>query len=279
VKARSALFFTATFFAAARAEAFCADASARDLGAPARIGFGPAGFGSLPEVCPASEVGLQGDAALLVATEDFYGTVAAGGAIRGRYALGRGTWVSAWAPGPAFLYVANATVEHSSVDLGPSSLGLHTSVPFSPTIRFAPFVRTLLPTETIYHHAVRYGVEHGFTFGWHGHPKIEVYSGATFPLLLTDGSGTVHPSFGPSFRAEAAYTPFRFFRVNAGFSFRFRGGDDNAFEAFEPLLALRFLPVQKLRIELATRLPLAGADRTDAGVSLSAAWEFSRPEE
>jgi hypothetical protein len=246
---------------------------------PARIGAGPAGFGSLPEACPATELSLETDAALLdAASEDFYGSLVAGAALRGRYALDESVWVSAWLPGPQFLYVANATVEASAVELGPSALGLHVSLPVAERARLAPFARALVPTETVYRNATRYGFDHGFTLEYRLLRKLDVLGGGSFPLLLVDGSGTLHASFQPMLRAEGAYTPFRWFTVNVGFALRFRGGDDAALESIEPLLGLRFFPHRRVRIELAARLPLAGHDRTDLGAALGAGYRFDDPE-
>jgi hypothetical protein len=247
----------------------------RGLAEPARIGTGPASFGSLPEACPATDVALQGDAALLdAAAEDFYGSLFAGAAVRARYALDERVWVSAWLPGPQFLYVANATVEASSVELGPSALGLHASLPVSERARLAPFVRALVPTETVYRNATRYGFDHGFTFGYRALRKLDLLGGTSFPVLLVDGSGTLHASFLPVFRVEAAYTPFRWLTLNVGFALRFRGGDDAAFESFEPLVGLRFFPHRRVPIELAARLPLGGHDRTDLGATFGAGYRF-----
>lgn len=243
---------------------------------PARIAPGPAGFGSLPEVCAGMELSLQGDVALLVATDEFYGSIAAAGALRGRYALDDRVWVSGWLPGPEFRYVANATVDASQLDLGASALGLHVSLPVSERARLAPFARALIPTETVYRSATRYGFDHGFTFAYRAWRKLDLLGGASFPLLLTDGSGTLHASFQPLLRVEGAIVPFRWFTVNAGFALRFRGGDDATFESIEPLLGLRFFPHRRVRIELAGRLPLAGADRTDVAVALGAGYRFGR---
>jgi len=275
MRATAAALALASFLVAAKARALC-EPEARDPSAPARIGFGPAGFGSLPEACAATSIALQGDAAILVATDEFYGSIGAGAAVRARYAFGDRVWVSAWLPGPSYFYVANATVDASSVDIGASAIGVHVSLPFSKRARFAPFARTLLPTETIYENAVRYGFDHGFTVAVSALERLEILSGMSFPLLLTDGSGTVHASFGPLLRAEASYTPFRWLQANAGFSLRFRGGDDATFESFEPLLGVRVFPIAPLRLELAVRLPLAGHDRTDVGATFNAGWTFGR---
>jgi hypothetical protein len=164
---------------------------------PARIGAGPAGFGSLPEACPASDLALQGDASLLdAAEEDFYGSVTAALAIRGRYALDDRLWVSAWLPGPQFLYVANATVDTSQVELGPSALGLHASLPVTKSARLAPFARALVPTETVYRNATRYGFDHGFTFEYRVKEQLDLLSGMS-PRRLTPRCST-WPAAPPS---------------------------------------------------------------------------------
>jgi len=275
MRTAAAAFALSGLLVASNAQALC-EPDARDPSAPLRIGFGPAGFGALPEACPATDVALQGDAAILVATDDFYGSIAAGAALRARYAFGDRVWVSAWAPGPSYFYVANATVDASSVDVGASALGVHVSLPFFRGARLAPYARTLLPTETIYQHAVRYGFDQGFTLALRALDHLEILSGMSFPLLLTNGSGTTHASFGPLVRAEASYTPFRYLQANAGFSLRFRGGDDAGFESFEPLLGVRVFPIAPLRLELAVRLPLGGHDRTDVGAVFNAGWTFGR---
>jgi hypothetical protein len=227
-----ALLMTLAVLAPAPADALCG--AGTEPADPARVGPGPAGFGALPEVCPRSEIGLQGDATLLDA----------------------------------------ASVETSAVELGASALGVHVSLPVTKRARLAPFARALVPTETVYRNATRYGFDHGFTFEQRVHRKLDVIGGASFPLLLVDGSGTVHPSFQPLVRAEGAYSPFRWFTLNAGFSLRFRAGDEVAFESFEPLLGLRFFPHRRVRIDLAGRLPLAGHDRTDVGTALGASYRF-----
>jgi hypothetical protein len=211
---------------------------------------------------------------LLVAADDFYGSLGAAVAVRGRYALDERVWVSAWLPGPEFRYVANATVDASALELGASSLGLHASLPVSERGRLAPFARAMVPTETIYRNATRYGFDHGFTFAYRVLPRLDALGGASFPLLLTDGSGTVHASFQPVFRVEGALAPWRFFTLNAGFSLRFRGGDDATVESFEPLLGLRFFPHRRVRVELAARIPLGGHDRTDVALALGAGYRF-----
>ncbi len=267
------LFACGAVLRAPAASAAC-DPSAPDAGTPARIGAGPAGFGALPEACAGTDVSLSADGALLVNTGNFYGSLEAAAAVRARYAFGERLWISAFLPGPDFRYVANATVDASSLDLGPMAFGLHVSVPFARRGRLAPFARVLVPTETVFENAVRYGVEQGFSVAWPLRPDLELLGGVTFPLLLTDGSGTVHASFGPGAGAEAVFTPLRFFSVLGGFMLRLRGGDDAGFESFDPLLGVRFFPFPGFHVELAARAPLFGHDRTDLALALNVGYAF-----
>ena len=255
--------------------AVCND-RALDQGAPARIGPGPAGFGSLPEACAGTEVSLQGDAALLVAADDFYGSVSASVALRARYAVSQHFWLSLWAPGLDYRYVANATVTADSLDLGASALSAHVALPIGRRAQLAPYLRVLVPTETVFVNGTRYGVEHGFALTYRATPELELVGGATFPALFTDTAGHVQARYEPGLGAEAVYTPWRFVSLVGGATARLRFGDDRAFESFDPTLAFRFFALRGLRIELAARAPLFGADRTDAAVALGMGWIFGR---
>jgi hypothetical protein len=259
------------------ASADVCDARARhDPGAPARLGPGPAGFGSLPEACPGSDVSLQADASLLVATDDFYGSISAGVALRGRYAVTRWLWLSLWAPGLAYRYVANATVTAGAVDLGASAASAHFPLLFGQDAQVTPYVRVLVPTETIYVNGTRYGVDQGLAFAFLAARSWELVGGVTFPALFTDTSGHVHANYEPGLGLEAAFTPWRFFTLVGGATARLRFGDDQSFESLDPTLALRFFAWRGLKSELAGRFPLFGADRTDAGLALNVGWMFER---
>jgi len=270
----SALLGVALALAGAPARGAACEGSALDQGAPARIGPGPAGFGSLPQACAGTEVSLESNAALLIAADDFYGSIRAGVALSGRYAVSRHFWLSLWAPGLEYRYVANATVTADSVDLGAGAVGAHLALPLGQNAEFAPYLRVLVPTETIFVNGVRYGVEHGFALTYRTSPHLELVGGATFPALFTDTAGHVQARYEPGLGAEAAYAPWHFFTLVGGATARLRFGDDRAFESFDPTLAFRFFALRALRIELAARAPLFGADRTDAAVTLGVGWLF-----
>lgn len=250
------------------------DGPVLEAGVPARIPLGPAGFGAPPEACPANDLSLQGSGAALIATEDFYGGLTAGLAFRGRFDLGAGHSVSIWVPGLEYRFFANATIEAEAVTMGAGALGYHLSLRIGRGVRVGPYARLLLPTESAYRNAERYGFDHGLSGVWRAAPRLEVVAGAGFPFLATVSSGTYHLSHQPNLSLEAAFAPARFFAVQAGAGLRLRAGDHSGFESFDPRLALRFYPYGGSRVELAAAAPLWGADRTDLVLGLNVGYRL-----
>src|SRR5688572_20187471 len=60
------------------------DGRPRAAGTPVRVPLGPGDLGVLPEACEATEASLETRAAVLVATDDLYGSLQAGVGLRGR---------------------------------------------------------------------------------------------------------------------------------------------------------------------------------------------------
>lgn len=254
------------------ARAACGAGAQVEPGAPARVGAGLAGLGQVPETCARSELALSASGSLLIATADFYGGVEATGALRARFALDPSFWVSFTAPSAHYRYYANATVETSSLDLGASAVGAHFGLPVSHAVAVSPFVRVLVPTETVFVSATRYGFDHGVSVTWRAARAFELLGGFAFPAFFTDAFGTVHTELEPTLDVQGSVSPFSRFTALYGFALRVRAGDTRGFESFDPKLGLRFLPLSELRIELAAAFPLAGDDRTDALLGLDIAW-------
>jgi hypothetical protein len=245
-----------------------------EAGAPARLSFGPAGFGSLPEACPATEASLQGFGTLLVAMEDFYGLIDAGLAPRARLQLSERTWISAWLSGFEYRYSANATVEASSMGLGAAAVGFHHAFALGRSIGVAPFVRVLYPMESGYLNATRYGFDHGLSAVAALGSSVEAVGGVSFPALLTLNGHTLHTSYSPTLVAEAVLKPFRVLSLLVGAGLRLRSGDDRGFDGFDPRVGLRLFPVGGLRVELGAAFPVGGRDRTDLVGGLNLGWIF-----
>lgn len=245
-----------------------------EAGAPARVSFGPGGFGSVPEACPATDSALQGFASALIAVDDFYGLLEAGVAPRFRRRLSDSDWVSLWLPPLQYRFAANATIEASTVGLGDAAFGYHRAFALTERLALAPYVRALYPFDSGYRNATRYGVEHGLAASLRLEPWLELVGGFAFPLLFTTNGRRVHASYVPSFEAQAVLSPLAWLGVVLGTSVRLRDGNEPGFESFDPRAALRFYPHSGLRIELAAATPLWGADRTDLLLGLNLGWVF-----
>lgn len=245
-----------------------------EAGVPIRLLVGPAGLGTVPAACAASEIAVQSWGAVLIATSDYYGSLDAGGAMVGRFVLPGGSWISVFAPGIEYRFVANASIEADATSVSGSALGWHLPLSVTSHVQIAPFARTLFPTETVYHRASRFGFDDGIAAVWRISPFLELTGGYSMPLLLTVNRPTTYSVLLPTATADLAFEPWRFFAVVAGASVRLRSGDESPFESFDPRAALRFYPFRGSRIELAAAAPLFGRDRTDllAAISMGYVW-------
>lgn len=270
------LILTAVLCAASRRQANATPCTSvlPEAGAPARLGFGPAGLGSAPEACPATDSALQGFASALIAVDDFYGMLEAAVAPRFRRRLSERDWLSLSLPALEYRFSANATIEASTVGLGDAAFGYHRMFPLSARLALAPYVRVLYPFDSGYRNATRYGVEHGISGSLRLEPWLELVGGLALPFIFTINGRRLHPSYVPSFEVEGVFSPSSWLGVVLGAGARLRDGDDQGLEGFDPRAALRLYPVSGLRIELAAAAPLWGADRTDLLLGVNLGWVF-----
>jgi len=246
-----------------------------EAGAPARVDFGPAGFGSVPAACPATDSALRGYASALIAVDDFYGLLEAGLAPRFRRRFSERDWVSLSLPALQYRFSANATIEAGTVGLSDAALGYHHAFPLGQRLALSPYLRALYPFDSGYRNATRYGVEHGISISLALEPWFELLGGVAFPLLFTVNGARVHAAFTPNLEAQAVLSPTRWLGVVLGAGVRLRDGDDQGLESFDPRAALRFYPFSGLRIELAAAAPLWGRDRSDLLLGLDVGWVFA----
>lgn len=261
---------------AARASGPC-DSPLPEAGVPIRTPHGPADFGTVPEACPATAAALRGRLGLLIAEEDYYGGVETGGGLRARFELPGGSWMSVLLPGIEYRFAVNATVEADSLDMSASTVAWHLPLPLSDRLQLAPYLRAMLPTETVLQNGTRYGFEHGVAGVVNLHPMFELMGGYAVPLLLTYNHGTTHSVLTPAVTLDGGFRPWSWFELAAGASVRITPPDEEPFESFNPRVALRFYPWRGLAIGAAGAFPLGGRDRTDAVVGLSIGWILDSP--
>jgi hypothetical protein len=114
------------------------------------LGAAGADFGAVPEACLRTDGWLRLRASLLVAAEapDYYGSVAAGGGVRLRYALGP-RWALTFAFDAAtYRFVQNAVVSSTGIGVGPATLGVTRTLGARERWKVALFSRALVPLDT-----------------------------------------------------------------------------------------------------------------------------------
>jgi hypothetical protein len=233
--------------------------------------MGAGDLGVLPEACEETEASLENRAALLLATSELYGSLRAGFGLRGRLVVAERTWLSLWAPGLEYRFVANATIEADRTSLGGSVLGAHHRIPIGAGERtsIAPFARVLLPTETGFERAVRWGFEDGAVVTTRLHERIELVGGATMTLTSTVNGGRALSVLTESVSADLVYRPGRVFALAGGVGARFVLAAPRQFESFDPRIAFRFYPWRGLFVVLGGMAPVWGRDRTTVAAALS----------
>jgi hypothetical protein len=232
-------------------------------GVPIRVpAFGPADFGLAQEACPRTGVWLETRAAVLVAKDDFYGSLLGGGSLRASIELWNRMWVTAFLPGLEYRYVANATVTEGTTTLGAGALGLHAPIARDEAYELAVYGRGLLPTETIFTRATRYGFEQGLSALVPLGSRLELASTMSFTSLVTVLPGRASPVWIPAVSSDMVYRPGRKIGLAIGAGLR-------PLESLDPRAEVRLYPTDPLQITLGAMVPIVGLDRTDAALGLA----------
>lgn len=248
-------------------------ANVPEAGAPTRAPQGPSDFGVVPEACPRYELSARAGMGVLIDEPNFYGSLGLTGVLRGRLPLPGGGWLSASFPGVAFDFVANATVEATALNLSASTLGLHVPVPVNGMFALAPYVRWLLPTETILQNASRFGFEQGIAFVASFHPIFEVTGGYALPLTMTTSGLATQNLFRPTVVVDAGLRPWSWLEVLAGGQLRMvPAHDPEPLEGVDARASIRIYPWRGALIDVAGAFPLAGRDRSLLAAGLGLGW-------
>jgi hypothetical protein len=271
------LALLATIALAAPAAAEPCDSLQPEAGVPVRAPIAAADLGMLPEACPSTSIEARGRLRPLIDEDDFYGNLHAGGALRGRLELPDGVWLSAHFPGVDYRFVANATVEAESIDLSASTLAAHLALPIDDDVQLAPYLRVMLPTETVLQHAHRWGFEHGIAAVVRFHQRLEMVGGYALPVLLTSQQARTEVTYTPTFSADLHFRPWRWLSLVGGLAVRISVGEAEVLESYDPRAALRLYPWRGAFIDLAGAFPLLGRDRSIAAVGGTLGWLFDAP--
>jgi hypothetical protein len=261
--------------APARAEDACGDPRDAARG-PLPGGTDGADYGSVPETCAGTDLGLRlrGSALVASAMPDYYGNVAAAATARLRHRLGHGapTWLSLAVDLTTFRYVANAVVTSTGLSFGPATLGIHRSFLLGDRAAASVYGRALLPLDTARAEGVRLGFELGATGRRTLGARFGVQGGAAVLSPVVIVGGQEHATFEPVGLAEGWFAPGPRFALTAGLSARAELGPDPTFLTLAPRVAARLATRRGLSFALLVEAPVAGTDRTNLVAGLFAGW-------
>lgn len=246
------------------AAALCSDGR----GIPVRVPLAPADLGVLPEACERTEASFEARTAILVANDDLYGSVDLGAGLRGRLVIAERTWLSLWTPSLQYRYVANATVTADRVSLGGGALGIHRRLVLG-NVAVAPFVRMLLPTETGFDRATRWGFDLGMAVTAPLGERLEIVGGYSMTYLATASGGGALQLLSASASTDVLWHRWDWLAFGGGLGARLALADRRPFESLDPRIAVRLTPSASFFANVSAALPLFGRDRTDVGIGLS----------
>lgn len=225
-----------------------------------------ADFGTPQEACARTSVSLDNRLAVLDASDVFYGSVYFASNLRGTVDLPWGFWISFAVPGLEYRYVANATVDQKTVSMGAGALGVHVPVMSDARTQLTLAVRALVPSETIFVRAKRYGFEQGLSLLRQLGPHLELDGNLGAVALATVGPGRETLRFSPFVSTDLVYRPWRALGLAAGANLR-------PLDALDLRMQVRVYPYRRLAIALGAAAPVVGRDRTDLALAFSLGWD------
>ena len=150
--------------------------------------------------------------------------------------------------------------------LGAGALGFHVPVMSTEHFTLVAYGRGLVPTETIFVNARRYGIEHGTSALYVVSPKLSFVGSLAFASTFTAIPGRVTTVNVPSLSSDLVFRPWTALGLAIGAGIR-------PLESFDPRAQIRLYPWRTASISLAGLLPIGGRDRTNAALSLTIGWE------
>lgn len=175
---------------------------------PLAGGTGPADFGAIPEVCPATDVAMRARGTLLVASTmpDYYGSILGSVTLRGRYQVGERLSLSLAVDALNYRYVNNGGLSSTGASFGPPTLAYNQMVVRGERTASSLYARLLLPIDTARQGGVRAGIELGGGFRRRAGTRA-VFDGGLAVTATTDFvGGQTHVRLEPVALAEAWYS-------------------------------------------------------------------------
>lgn len=274
MSARVAIAVVVFLFGArlARANDVCPKVDDKVASGPLMGGTGPADFGSVPEVCGATDGVLRLRGALLIASTmpDYYGSIFAGATVRGRYQLTDRTTLSLAADAFDYRYVNNGGLGSHGVSAGPGTIGVHQAFVIGPETAISAHALLLVPLDTARQTGVETGLELGGGLRMRAGARWVLDGGLALAAPLDLVGGQAHLRLEPVALAEAWLRLRPTAALCGGVNIRVNAAPTFELATLVPRLGARVMVRRRWWTALLAELPVAGADRTDLIVGIYA---------
>jgi len=246
------------------------EAAAETLAAPIALSWESTDFLEARGVCPSTGAFFRLHGSALIAVADFYGRIGAGALVGGRLALPSGIELSLTGD-LAFEYVQNASIARTAFGGGPVTMGaLFGNLGFERALmRFAPALRLLLPSSTLYRGSNVVGIDPALVWGGARGKRLELFGSFGYAIWAAVSSGGLNVWHGPNLTVGAALMLFPRLKLLVQLDGHGKAAADFQIERIALSGALRLRLGSALRLELAAGTVLAGIDRTDVTAALN----------
>lgn len=224
--------------------------------------LGEADFGNTPSPCGDLRVALDVRGGAIIDTADFYGFLSGEAVFSANVPLTRRVWLSGSLAAPRFRYAPNATLVGTDLGVGASTLGVHVGLLQREGLVVSTWMRILLPTESVWEHSVRTGLEPGVAVLWQPRQRVSVMGSFSVPVQLSflGGRGIAYGTARAS--VDASVLVGTWFEPTLGVEVRVGNDPDGALEYLAGRLALRFHLGRGVGVHLSGLVPFAGLERT-----------------
>ena len=239
---------------------------------PLMGGIGPADFGTVPEVCGATDGTLRVRGALLIASTmpDYYGSIFAGATLRARYKLSERTTLSVAADVIDFRYVNNGGLASHGASAGPGTVGIQQVFDVGAATALSAYALALVPLDSARQEGIETGLELGGGLRTAAGARWVFDGGVALTAPLDVVGGQAHLRLEPVALVEAWLRLRPTAALCAGVNARLNAVPDFELGTLVPRLGARVVVRKRWWTALLAELPVAGADRTDLIVGIYA---------